>query len=76
MRDARLAGENPPSTPMLTVKITPGSRSPGVTRKANAISLKLAQFVCAMRPRLRHGRLQVGVVETRDDRAPLHLGRR
>ena len=42
---ARLAGKNPPSIPMTTAKTNPASSSPGVTRNANAISLKLAQFV-------------------------------
>src|SRR5262245_14635545 len=44
-RAARNAGKNPPTIPMTTAKMIPTSSSAGVTRKLNAISLKLDQFV-------------------------------
>ena len=39
------AGKNPPTTPITTANTTPDNSSSGVTRKANAISMKLDQFV-------------------------------
>src|SRR5947207_2286651 len=44
-RAARSAGKKPPMTPMTTANVSPANRSSGVTRKLNAISLKLDQFV-------------------------------
>src|SRR5439155_7014018 len=44
-RAARHAGKKPPTTPMATAKISPARSSAGLTRKAKAISLKLAQLV-------------------------------
>src|SRR5947208_8281414 len=45
IRLARHAGKNPPTTPITTENTSPSRRSSGVTRNANAISLKLAKFV-------------------------------
>src|SRR6266550_1681955 len=44
-RAARSAGKKPPSTPITTAKIRPATSNCGVTRKLNAISLNLDQFV-------------------------------
>src|SRR5262249_61682946 len=42
---ARRAGKKPPAIPITTAKMKPASNKPGVTRKLNAISLKLDQLV-------------------------------
>src|SRR5438093_219956 len=44
-RAARSAGKKPPTTPITTAKMSPARSSAGVTRKLNAISLKLDQLV-------------------------------